>query len=180
MDGSSTGLEPDRHKWRTDSQVSALNGSTNVALRWNYTLGTGELVLSTAWQLDGTQIALIGAVTIIGDDRFDVNKNEVATLIIKNVSELEDATFRYAVQTSVGLWKYDTRLEVTGERWINLILFDRVRVACFKMRVGGGANLFTFLKLTRNDLKNKTKQTKFLSQTLSVILFLQELMKLKF
>lgn len=151
-----------------------------MALRWNYTLGTGELVLSTAWQLDGTQIALIGAVTIIGDDRFDVNKNEVATLIIKNVSELEDPTFRYAVQTSVGLWKYDTRLEVTGERWINLILFDRVRVACFKMRVGGGANLFTFLKLTRNDLKNKTKQTKFLSQTLSVILFLQELMKLKF
>ena len=157
-----------------------LNGSTNVALRWNYTLGTGELVASKSWQLDGTQIALIGAVTIISDDRFDVNKNEVATLIIKNVSELEDATFRYAVQTSVGLWKYDTRLEVTGERWINLILFDRVRVACFKMRVGGGANLFTFLKLTRNDLKNKTKQTKFLSQTLSVILFLQELMKLKF
>ena len=102
-----------------------------MALRWNYTLGTGELVASKSWLLDGTQIALIGAITIISDDRFDVNKNEVATLIIKNVSELEDATFRYAVQTSVGLWKYDTRLEVTGERWINLILFDRVRVACF-------------------------------------------------
>ena len=157
-----------------------LNGSTNVTLRWNYTLGTGELVVSKSWLLDGTQIALIGAITIISDDRFDVNKNEVATLIIKNVSELEDATFQYAVQTSVGLWKYDTRLEITGERWINLILFDMVRVACFKMRVGGGENLFTFLKLTRNDLKNKTKQTKFLSQTLSVILFLQELMKLKF
>ena len=93
-----------------------LNESTNVALRWNYTLGTGELVASKSWQLDGTQIALIGAITIISDDRFDVNKNEVATLIIKNVSELEDATFQCAVQTSVGLWKYEIRLEITGEK----------------------------------------------------------------
>ena len=115
-----------------------LNGSTNVALRWNYTLGTGELVASKSWQLDSTQIALVGAITIISDDRFDVNKNEVATLIIRNVSELEDATFQCAVQTSVSLWKYEIRLEITGERWINLILFDRVCVACFKMRVGAG------------------------------------------
>ena len=87
-----------------------------MALRWNFTLGTGELVASKSWQLDGTQIALIGAITIISDDRFDVNKNEVATLIIKNVSELEDATFQCAVQTSVGLWKYEIRLEITGEK----------------------------------------------------------------
>ena len=87
-----------------------------MALRWNYTLGTGELVASKSWLLDGTQIALIGAITIISDDRFDVNKNEVATLIIKNVSELEDATFRCAVQTSVGFWKYDIRLEIRGEK----------------------------------------------------------------
>ena len=96
-----------------------LNGSTNVALRWNYTLGTGELVLSTAWQLDGTQIALIAAITIVIDDRFDVKKSEVATLIIKNVSELEDATIRCVVQTSVGNWRYNIRLEITGERRIN-------------------------------------------------------------
>ena len=128
-----------------------------MALRWNYTLGTSELVASITWQLDGTQIALIGAITIISDDRIDVNKKEEATLIIKNVSELKDATFQCAVQTSVGLWKYEIRLEVTGVRWINLILFDRVCVACFKMRVGGGENLFAFLKLTRNYLKNKKK-----------------------
>ena len=90
-----------------------------MALRWNYTLGTGELVLSTAWQLDGTQIALIAAITIVIDDRFDVKKSEVATLIIKNVSELEDATIRCVVQTSVGNWRYNIRLEITGERRIN-------------------------------------------------------------
>ena len=87
-----------------------------MALRWNYTLGTAELVVSKTWLMDGTQIALAGAITILSDDRFVINKNEVATLIIKNVSELEDATFRCSVQTSVGLWKYAIRLEITGEK----------------------------------------------------------------
>ena len=100
-------------------KYSLLNGSTNVALRWNYTLRTGELVLSTAWQLDGTQIAAVAAITIISDNRFDLNKKEVATLIIKNVSELEDATIQCVVQTSVGNWKYNIRLEITGERRLN-------------------------------------------------------------
>ena len=96
-----------------------LNGSTNVALRWNYTLVTNELLFSTAWQLDGTQIAAVAAITIINDNRFDLNKKEVATLIIKNASELEDATIQCVVQTNVGNWKYNIRLEITGERRIN-------------------------------------------------------------
>ena len=66
--------------------------------------------------MDGTQIALVSGITILKDDRFVLNKNEVATLIIKNVSELEDATFRCAVQTSEGLWNYAIRLEITGEK----------------------------------------------------------------
>ena len=92
-----------------------LNESTNVALKWNYTPGTGDVVLSTAWQLDGTQIVVVAAITIINDDRFDLNKKEVATLIIKNASELEDATIQCVVQTSVGNWRYNIRLEITGE-----------------------------------------------------------------
>ena len=87
-----------------------------MALKWNYTLGTGELVLLTAWQLDGTQIVAVSAITIINDDRFDLNKKEVATLIIKNVSELEDATIQCVVQTSVGNWRYNIRLKITGEK----------------------------------------------------------------
>ena len=87
-----------------------------MALRWNYTLATGEFVSSTSWQLDGTQIIFVAAVTKIKDDRFDVSKSEVATLIIKNVSEMEDATFQCAVQTDVDLWRYRIRLEITGEK----------------------------------------------------------------
>ena len=90
-----------------------------MALKWNYTLGTGELVISKSWLLDNVQIAAVAAITIINDDRFDLNKKEVATLIIKNASELEDATIQCVVQTSVGNWRYNIRLEITGERRIN-------------------------------------------------------------
>ena len=69
--------------------------------------------------MDGTQIAIVFALTHINDDRFDVNKSEVATLIIKNVSDLEDATIQCVVQTSRGNWKYTIRLEITGERRLN-------------------------------------------------------------
>ena len=92
-----------------------------MALRWNYTLGTGEVVVTKTWALDGTQIAIVGGITLINDDRFDVNKSEVATLMIKNVSELEDATIQCVVQTNLGISKYNIRLEITGERQKKLI-----------------------------------------------------------
>ena len=87
-----------------------------MALRWNYTL-TGEFLSSTAWQLDGTQIVFVGAQTLIIDNRFDFIKSEAATLIIKKVSELEDATIQCVVQTSLGNWRYNVRLEITGEKF---------------------------------------------------------------
>ena len=58
----------------------------------------------------------VASVTKIKNDRFDVKKSEVATLIIKNVSELEDATIQCAVQTDLGNWKYKIPLEVKGEK----------------------------------------------------------------
>ena len=64
--------------------------------------------------MDGVQIALVGLVTTIHDDRFAVE--EVATLIIKNVSEIEDATIQYTVLTTINTWKYRIRLEITGEK----------------------------------------------------------------
>ena len=94
-------------------------GSTNEALSWNYTLGTGEFLSSTAWQLDGTQIVFVGIQIVIRGNRFDVNKSEVATLIIKNVSELEDATIQCVVQTNLGNWKYGKRLEIASEKYMS-------------------------------------------------------------
>ena len=114
-------------------KFSVLNGSTDVALRWNYTLGPSELVITKKWELDGKQIAIAFVITQINDDRFDVNKSEEATLIIKNVSEMEDATIQCSVQTNLGDWKYNVRLEITGERQTKLILFERACVACFQV-----------------------------------------------
>ena len=87
-----------------------------MALRWNYTLGTGELVASKTWQIDGIQIALVGLVTTINDDCFAADSEEVATLIIKDVSKIEDATIRHTVQTTINIWKYEIRVEITGEK----------------------------------------------------------------
>ena len=88
-----------------------------MALRWNYTLGTGEFLSSTVWRLDTTQIVFVGTQTVISDNRFDVKKSEVATLIIKNVSELGDVTIQCVVQTSRETWRYNIRLEITGEKF---------------------------------------------------------------
>ena len=66
--------------------------------------------------MDGVQIALVGLVTTINDDRFAVDGEEVATLIIKNVSEIEDASFRFTLQTTTNLWRYNIRVEITGEK----------------------------------------------------------------
>ena len=87
-----------------------------MALRWNYTLGTGEIVASKNWNMDGVQIALVGLVTSINDDRFAVDSKEVATLIIKNVSEIEDVTIQFTVLTTINIWKYRIRVEITGEK----------------------------------------------------------------
>ena len=87
-----------------------------MALRWNYTLGTGEIVASKNWNMDGVQIALVGLVTSINDDRFAVDSEEEATLIIKNVSEIEDATIQFTLLTTINIWKYRIRVEITGEK----------------------------------------------------------------
>ena len=84
-------------------------------------MGTGEVAVLNTWSLDGTQIVVSGGITTINDDRFDVKKGEVATLMIKNVSELGDATIQCAVQTNLGFWKYSIRLEITGEGQNKLI-----------------------------------------------------------
>lgn len=79
------------------------------------------MLLLTSWTIDGNQIAALttAPALIIKDDRFAVNKSEVATLIIKNVSDMKDVTVQCSVQTSEDNWKYKIRVEITGERKLN-------------------------------------------------------------
>ena len=92
-----------------------------MALRWNYVLGGDEVLLLTSWTIGVNQIAALttAPAVIIKDDRFAVNKSEVATLVFKNVSVSEDVTIQCAVQTSEDTWKYKIRVEITGERKLN-------------------------------------------------------------
>ena len=102
---------------------TVLNGSTNVALRWNYTLGSGETVVLTTWKIDENDLGLLTTAlsTVVYDNRFVISTSEVATVIIKNVADINDATFECKVQTSVGAWKYKIRVEITGERQFKIV-----------------------------------------------------------
>ena len=46
-----------------------------MALRWNYTLGTGEFLASTVWRLVETHIVFVDSQTVISDNRFDVKES---------------------------------------------------------------------------------------------------------
>ena len=95
-----------------------LSGSSNVALRWNYTLGSGETLALTSWKIDTTDIGFLTTVpsAVVYDHRFIISTSEVATLIIKNVSDISDATFECKVRTSVDAWKYQIHVKIKGKR----------------------------------------------------------------
>lgn len=62
----------------------------------------------------------IGSLTTVPsstvyDNRFIISTSEVATLIIKNVADISDATFERRVGASVDAWKYKIRVEIAGE-----------------------------------------------------------------
>ena len=66
-----------------------LNGSTQVPLRWNYTLSAGVLILTTfSIRLNDGSFDDIGTTSVIFNrydyrKRFDISGSEVATLMIK-------------------------------------------------------------------------------------------------
>ncbi len=100
-------------------------GSTQVPLRWNYTLSPGSTVTLTTFSIvDGNTVDNIGvrvtggAPTILDTNdyltRFAISSSEVATLIIIRVTEREDAVYQCQVLTTTE-WNYRIRVIVTGE-----------------------------------------------------------------
>jgi len=105
------------------SQV--LNGSTNVSVRWNYTLLDGQSIFMTQFYLyDGIdREILLGAVTggnpslSLPGTRFSIDStSEFSTLTINTVTERENATFQCQISLRGGsVWAYNIRIEVTGK-----------------------------------------------------------------
>ena len=107
-----------------------LNGSTQVPLRWSYTLSSGSLISTTfSIRLNDGSFGDIGTRTgntiiifNINDyrTRFDISKNEVATLIINKVTETEEADYQCKLTTDSNIWSYRIRVIVTGENYYEL------------------------------------------------------------
>lgn len=104
------------------------NGSTNVLLRWNYILLSGQtLQLSTFSIGDGISQDDIGLV-IGGPTGTPNNKykdlysiystSQFSNLTINKVTEQENATFQCKLQVGSNVWAYNIRVEVTGKNSI--------------------------------------------------------------
>ena len=110
--------------------LQVLNGSTQVPLRWSYTLSSGSLILTSfSRQLNDGNFDGIGTIssgnpTVFNKSdyraRFDISGSEVATLIINTVTETEETVYQCQLITDSNQWKYRIRVIVTGENCYRL------------------------------------------------------------
>ena len=108
--------------------MPVLNGSTQVALRWSYTLSPGSNLQSTGFSIDDGGFVDIGkifhgiGVTTVFDEkdyrtRFNISRSEVATLIIYKVTKDEEAVYQCELETVMKKWRYRIHVIVTGENY---------------------------------------------------------------
>jgi len=115
--------------------IRVLNGSTNVSVRWNYTLLESQTIFMTQFYLyDGINPAiLLGVVTggnpslSLPGTRFSIDgTSEFSTLTINTVTERENATFQCQISLRGGsVWAYNIRIEVTVPPKITYLSADR-------------------------------------------------------
>lgn len=102
------------------------NGSTNVLLRWNYTLLPAQTLLLTTFSIgDGISQDDIGFVFTPGPTGTPNNKykdvfsiystSQFSNLTIYRVTEQENATFQCKLRVGSNVWAYNIRVEVTGK-----------------------------------------------------------------
>ena len=102
--------------------MPVLNGSTQVALSWRYTLSAGSVLLTTfSLRLNDSAFESIGT-TSTGvfnkkdyRTRFNISRSELATLIINKVTEREDTVYQCEVSTDSGPSRDRIQVIVTGE-----------------------------------------------------------------
>ena len=108
--------------------MSVVNGSTQEALKWSYTLPTGSEPRTTRFYIIKGVSDLIGSIShdsggdnyVIRDQndhqtRFNISRSEVATLIINKVTEREEAVYQCELETkALETWRYNIRVIVTG------------------------------------------------------------------
>ena len=120
-------------QWTTTNQneirtvnMSVVNGSTQEALRWDYTLPAGSDLRRTDFHINKDTSNLIGSISHDTSDyqirgindyqtRFNISRSEVATLIINEVTVNEEAVYQCELVTrTLDTWKYNIQVIVTG------------------------------------------------------------------
>ena len=104
------------------------NGSTNVLLRWNYTLLPGQTLLLTRFSVgdgisqDNIGLVIGGPAATPGTKYKDLysiySTSQFSNLTINKVTEQENATFQCKLQVGVDEWAYNIRVEVTGKNHV--------------------------------------------------------------
>ena len=98
-----------------------------MALRWNYTLSAGSNLLVTTFNIiddgnsDDIGILFSGNIAAVNDrndyrTRFDISTSEVATLIIKTVTEREEAVYQCRLTVVASTWTYEINVTVLGKK----------------------------------------------------------------
>ena len=104
------------------------NGSTNVLLRWNYTLLLGQTLLLTTFFI-GDDISQDEIGSVIGGpvgtpnnkykDLFSIySTSQFSNLTINKVTVQENAIFQcklLVAEVGADVWAYNIRVEVTGK-----------------------------------------------------------------
>ena len=113
--------------------MSVLNGSTQAALKWSYTLPDGIGLRTTTFR-KGASLSYVGSIFHdvstyqLLDARFNISRSKVPTLIINEVTEREEAVYQCEVETNSGnRWKYNIRVIVTGEIAMCKLIVDTRR-----------------------------------------------------
>ena len=102
------------------------NGSTDVLLRWNYTLLPGQTLRLTTFSIDnGISRDDIGFVISPGPtndtnvefkDLYSIySTSQFSNLTINKVTEQENAIFQCKLLVGGNVWAYNIRVEVTGK-----------------------------------------------------------------
>ena len=109
--------------------MQVLIGSTQVPLRWNYTIHGYSVLWAYYYIIKNNTKDKIGSLqypnregvrySYINDrhdyqTRFAISSSEVTTLIINNVTEGEEATYQLMLLTFGGTWRCEIRVNVTG------------------------------------------------------------------
>lgn len=98
--------------------ILVFNRSTQVPLKWNYTLSPGSNLRTTTFSIDGNDIGVIyhasNAIDLYDRTRFNISRSEVATLIISKATEREEAVYQCKLSTSLKPWVYKIRVKLTG------------------------------------------------------------------